>query len=89
MVVHDMRNPTNQIEFLISQTLKILKEIRDFRLNYRNQNENGERQARRNMIEEEEKVENINDCNSIVAVQNQQSSKNDSRSFKNQIKSKH
>jgi hypothetical protein len=58
-------------------------------LNYRNQNENGERQARRNMIEEEEKVENINDCNSIVAVQNQQSSKNDSRSFKNQIKSKH
>ena len=89
MVVHDMRNPTNQIEFLISQTLKILKEIRDFRLNYRNQNENGERQARRNMIEEEEKVENINDCNSIVAVQNLQSSKNDSRSFKNQIKSKH
>ncbi len=89
MVVHDMRNPTNQIEFLISQTLRILKEIRDFRLNYRNQNENGERQARRNMIEEEEKVENINDCNSIVAVQNQQSSKNDSRSFKNQIKSKH
>ena len=69
--------------------MKILKDIRDFRLNYRNQNENGERQARRNMIEEEEKVENINDCNSIVAVQNQQSSKNDSRSFKNQIKSKH
>jgi hypothetical protein len=69
--------------------LKILKEIRDFRLNYRNQNESGERQARRNMIEEEEKVENINDCNSIVAVQNQQSSKNDSRHYKNQIKSKH
>jgi hypothetical protein len=28
MVVHDMRNPTNQIEFLITQTLKLLKDIK-------------------------------------------------------------
>ena len=27
MVVHDLRNPTNQINFLIEQTLNILKEL--------------------------------------------------------------
>ena len=28
MVVHDMRNPTNQIEFLVKQTLLLLKEFK-------------------------------------------------------------
>ena len=27
MVVHDLRNPTNQINFLIEQTLTILKDL--------------------------------------------------------------
>lgn len=27
MVVHDLRNPTNQINFLIEQTLNILKDL--------------------------------------------------------------
>ena len=28
MVVHDLRNPTNQVDFLVSQTLNILKNIK-------------------------------------------------------------
>jgi hypothetical protein len=28
MVVHDMRNPTNQMEFMVSETLFLLKELK-------------------------------------------------------------
>ena len=28
MVVHDMRNPTNQVDFLLKQTLLLLKEVK-------------------------------------------------------------
>ena len=38
------------------------------------------RQARRNIIEEEEKVENINDENSFVHVQEQQNLRNNPKS---------
>ena len=28
MVVHDMRNPTNQMEFMVTETLVLLKELK-------------------------------------------------------------
>jgi hypothetical protein len=34
MVVHDMRNPTNQVKYLVSETLKQLKDLK-VQLNYK------------------------------------------------------
>ena len=28
MVVHDMRNPTNQVEFMVTETLSLLKHLK-------------------------------------------------------------
>jgi hypothetical protein len=28
MVVHDMRNPTNQVEFMVTETLGLLKHLK-------------------------------------------------------------
>ncbi len=29
MVIHDLRNPTNQVDFLVNQTLGLLKDIKE------------------------------------------------------------
>lgn len=37
MVVHDMRNPTNQVEYLVTETLKQLKDLKiqqNYKLRY-------------------------------------------------------